>query len=91
MISVVALSFVSLEATLTVFVAPVVIARVLMMCGNWAQHAFVDAADPGNPYRNSLTCIHARYNRRAFNDGYHIHHHVKFVRQREALLIDNCA
>lgn len=77
MAAVVGLCFVHAPATLTVFVAPVLIARVLMMCGNWAQHAFVDAADPGNPYRNSITCIHARYNRRAFNDGYHIHHHVK--------------
>jgi fatty acid desaturase len=73
----VGLCLVNWQATATVFIAPVLLARVLMMCGNWGQHAFVDAADPGNPYRNSITCIHSRYNRRAFNDGYHIHHHVK--------------
>ena len=76
-LSVIALCTLHWQATLTVFILPVLIARVLMMCGNWGQHAFVDAADPGNPYRNSITCIHSRYNRRAFNDGYHIHHHVK--------------
>jgi fatty acid desaturase len=65
------------RATLVVFVIPVLLVRTLMMAGNWAQHAFVDAADPANPYKNSITCINTRYNRRCFNDGYHIHHHVK--------------
>lgn len=72
-----ALATVNARATLAVFVLPVVIVRLLMMAGNWGQHAFVDAADPGNPYRNSITCINTRYNRRCFNDGYHIHHHVR--------------
>lgn len=65
------------QATLVVFVFPVLLVRTLMMAGNWGQHAFVDAADPGNPYLNSLTCINLRYNRRCFNDGYHILHHIK--------------
>lgn len=65
------------KATLAVLVIPTLIVRTLMMAGNWAQHAFVDAADPANPYRNSITCIHSRYNRRCFNDGYHILHHLK--------------
>ena len=65
------------RAALAVFVFPVIAVRILMMAGNWAQHAFVDLADGGNPYRNSITCINTRYNRRCFNDGYHIHHHVK--------------
>jgi fatty acid desaturase len=64
-------------ATLTVFVIPFVLIRFLMMAGNWAQHAFVDASAPENPYKNSLTCINSRYNRRAYNDGYHAGHHVK--------------
>lgn len=64
-------------ATLVVFVIPVVLVRFLMMAGNWGQHAFVDASDPANPYKNSITCINTRYNKRCFNDGYHIHHHVK--------------
>ena len=71
------LSLVNWQATLVVFVLPVVLVRILMMCGNWGQHAFVDASEPENPYKNSITCINTRYNRRCFNDGYHIHHHVK--------------
>jgi hypothetical protein len=63
--------------TLVVFVAPVILIRTLMMAGNWGQHAFVDANHPGDPYRSSITCINTRYNRRCFNDGYHILHHVK--------------
>jgi hypothetical protein len=48
-----------------------------MMMGNWAQHAFVDPNDSANSYRNSISCINTRYNRRCFNDGYHILHHIK--------------
>jgi fatty acid desaturase len=69
--------WVSWEATLVVLVAPVVVVRTLMMIGNWGQHAFVDPAAPANSYRNSITCINTRYNRRCFNDGYHIVHHLK--------------
>jgi hypothetical protein len=65
------------QATLVVFVAPTVIARFAMMAGNWAQHAFIDRDDPANCYRNSITCINSTYNRRCFNDGYHIGHHLK--------------
>jgi fatty acid desaturase len=71
------MAFVDLRWTLAILVGPVLFVRVLMMCGNWGQHAFVDAADPGNAYRNSITCINTRYNRRCFNDGYHILHHLK--------------
>jgi len=73
----VVLGFIDLRATLFVFVGPLVLVRLLMMAGNWAQHAFIDAANPANPYGNSITCINTRYNRRCFNDGYHIYHHVK--------------
>ena len=51
-----------------------------MMAGNWAQHAFVDQGSPANNYRNSITCINSTYNRRCFNDGYHIGHHLKSTR-----------
>jgi fatty acid desaturase len=71
------LSFVNWQATLVVFVIPVFTIRALMMAGNWGQHAFVAQEDPQNPYHNSITCIHTRYNRRCFNDGYHILHHLK--------------
>lgn len=74
---VIALAFVDPLATLVVFIVPLVVVRFLMMAGNWAQHAFIDPAAPENPYRNSITSINTRYNRRCFNDGYHIGHHVK--------------
>lgn len=69
--------FVSWQATLVVFVIPVIIVRTLMMAGNWGQHAFVDPDEPGNDFKSSITCINTRYNRRCFNDGYHIIHHLK--------------
>jgi hypothetical protein len=63
--------------TLWVFIVPYVFTRVMMMCGNWAQHAFVDLSMPESPYRNSITCVNSAYNQKCFNDGYHIGHHVK--------------
>jgi fatty acid desaturase len=71
---------VNARATLAVFVLPFVVVRFAMMAGNWGQHAFVDQATPENNYRNSITCINATYNRRCFNDGYHISHHLKATR-----------
>ncbi len=71
------LLFVNWKATLMVFILPFVIARFGMMAGNWAQHAFIDPSDAGNNYKNSITCINSIYNRRCFNDGYHIGHHLR--------------
>jgi len=74
---VVLLAWVNFGATFTVLIFPFMFTRFAMMAGNWAQHAFVDPDDPENNYRNSLTCINTRYNRRCFNDGYHIGHHLR--------------
>jgi fatty acid desaturase len=68
------------RATLIVLITPFVMVRFAMMAGNWAQHAFIDRDAPDNNYRNSITCINASYNRRCFNDGYHISHHLKATR-----------
>jgi fatty acid desaturase len=62
---------------LVAFVTPYVVIRFLMMAGNWGQHAFINTSRPNNGLSNSVTCINAGYNRRAFNDGYHIGHHLK--------------
>jgi len=70
------LSFISFYATLFVFILPLIVVRFGMMSGNWAQHAFIDQNDPGNSWLNSITCINHLYNRRCFNDGYHIGHHL---------------
>lgn len=71
------LCFVRWQAVLAVFVIPLLISRLIMMVGNWAQHSFVDAEDPGNFYKNSVTCINTKYNNKCWNDGYHISHHIK--------------
>ncbi len=71
------LGFVNLPATLAVFVVPLLLSRIVMMLGNWTQHSFIDAADPGNPYKNSITCINVKYNHKCWNDGYHIGHHQR--------------
>jgi len=73
----VGLSFVNFPATLVVFILPFLISRFIMMLGNWTQHAFVAAEDPGNAYKNSITCINVKYNHKCWNDGYHITHHIK--------------
>jgi Fatty acid desaturase len=74
------LMFVNWRATLVVFVIPVIAVRFLMMAGNWGQHAFIDPKAPESEYRNSVTGLAKRYNRRCFNDGYHIGHHLKATR-----------
>lgn len=71
------LCFVNWPATVMVFILPLLISRLIMMMGNWAQHSFIDAEDPGNDYTNSITCINAKYNHKCWNDGYHISHHIK--------------
>lgn len=71
-----ALCFFNWQATLVVFILPFFFVRFAMMAGNWAQHAFIDPQDPGNSYRNSITCINTSYNKKCFNDGYHIGHHL---------------
>jgi fatty acid desaturase len=65
------------RAAVSFMVIPFVFVRFMMMAGNWGQHAFIDAAEPGNSLRNSINCIDSRYNAIAFNDGYHIVHHEK--------------
>ena len=73
----VGLSFINFPATLVVFILPYAISRVIMMVGNFAQHAFISESDPGNEYKNSITCINTKYNHKCWNDGYHISHHIK--------------
>lgn len=65
------------QGALVAFILPILILRVVMMTGNWSQHAFVDVDDPNNCYRNSTCLINANYNHNCYNDGYHIVHHIK--------------
>ena len=66
--------FVNLQATLWIFIIPFVFARIVMMLGNWAQHAFVDL---NNPEENTINCINTKYNKICWNDGYHAVHHLR--------------
>lgn len=65
------------RAAVTLFIVPLCGTRFLMIAGNWAQHAFIDPDAPGVIWRNAITCVDCRYNRIAFNDGYHVSHHLK--------------
>ncbi|HUB08823.1 MAG TPA: fatty acid desaturase [Myxococcales bacterium] len=78
--AVAALLVLNWRATLTVFVIPFFLVRFLMMAGNWGQHAFIDGRTPEVAFRNSITVLAKRYNRRCFNDGYHIGHHLNATR-----------
>lgn len=69
--------FVNLKATLLVCIFPLFFCRLVSMLGNWTQHAFVDADDPSNPYKNSVNCINTSYNKTCWNDGYHVIHHLR--------------
>jgi hypothetical protein len=74
------LCFWNWQATLVVFIIPLVVTRFMMINGNWAQHAFVSQEAPHNSFQSSITCINSRYNRTCFNDGYHIGHHLDATR-----------
>ena len=65
---------------LTAFVLPFVFSRFSMMAGNWGQHAFINTDKPNNGIANAISCINTTYNKRCFNDGYHIGHHVRAKR-----------
>lgn len=71
------LCFLNLKATLVIFIIPLLFARLVMMLGNWTQHAFIDPDDPGNSFTNSINCINTKYNHKCWNDGYHVVHHIR--------------
>ncbi len=73
----IALAFYNFTAALFILILPFIFIRFAMMAGNWAQHAFIDRDEPDNLYKSSITCINTGYNKRCFNDGYHIGHHLK--------------
>ncbi len=64
-------------ATTFVFILPLLLIRTLFMTGNWGQHAFVDINNADDPFRSATCLTNTRYNHKAYNDGYHIVHHIK--------------
>jgi fatty acid desaturase len=73
----IAMSFVNLPATILVFIIPFFFGRLVMMLGNWTQHAFIDSQEPSNLYKSAINCINTSYNKICWNDGYHIIHHLR--------------
>ncbi len=73
----VAMCFVNLKATMVVFVIPFFFARLVMMLGNWTQHAFVDPVEPEDELASTVICMNTVYNHKCWNDGYHAFHHLK--------------
>jgi fatty acid desaturase len=69
--------FINLQAIMWVIIIPFLLSRLIMMLGNWTQHAFIDPADPENLYRNCYNCINTSYNTNCWNDGYHLIHHIR--------------
>lgn len=62
--------------TFNIFIVPTLICWFGLMAGNWTQHAFISSDAPECEYQNSITVVESIYNKRCFNDGYHIGHHL---------------
>eukprot|EP00756_Hemistasia_phaeocysticola_P059918 Hpha_TRINITY_DN3697_c0_g1::TRINITY_DN3697_c0_g1_i1::g.913::m.913 len=62
--------------TFIAMVTPVLVMRVGMMAGNWGQHAFLNPSEPFTNFGHSVNIVGSSYNKRCFNDGYHIMHHL---------------
>jgi fatty acid desaturase len=77
MVVVTGLCFLNLKATLLVFIVPFLFARLVMMLGNWTQHAFVDPEEPENEFASTVVCLNTEYNHKCWNDGYHAVHHLR--------------
>lgn len=95
----IALSFVNFQATLMVFIVPMLYARLIMSMGNWTQHSFIDAKDPEGHFSSVYNCINTSYNQNCWNDGYHSIHHYNpglhyteipgvFLKQKEAFKLN---
>jgi fatty acid desaturase len=76
LVAIIALTVINWRASLFVAILPSLLMRFFMMVGNWGNHAFIDPKAPENLYRNSCNIINTFHNKRNFNDGYHIIHHV---------------
>ncbi len=73
----ISMCFVNLKATLVVFVVPFFFARLVMMLGNWTQHAFIDPYEPEDELASTIICVNTVYNQKCWNDGYHAFHHLR--------------
>jgi hypothetical protein len=63
--------------TLVVFIVPFLLTRFVLAAINWTQHVFVDPDRPDDVFQNTTSTIDARFNQRAWNEGYHLAHHLR--------------
>jgi hypothetical protein len=56
---------------------PAMATRLLLACGNWAEHGFINPTDIATGYGCTTTCINTDGERFSFNDGYHLSHHLR--------------
>eukprot|EP00440_Ansanella_granifera_P056994 gb/GFBE01061785.1/.p1 GENE.gb/GFBE01061785.1/~~gb/GFBE01061785.1/.p1 ORF type:complete len:162 (+),score=47.35 gb/GFBE01061785.1/:1-486(+) len=68
--------YVNFTATAYVFFATYVVAMTAMSFGNWSQHIFVNPENSHSNYQLTFNCIDTPANKRTFNDGYHVIHHL---------------
>ena len=71
------IAFLNWKAAIFVFIIPTISTRFLLMAGNWAQHAFIEPVGWEDQFSSVTTFINSGYNKRCFNDGYHLIHHLK--------------
>merc|ERR1719247_817116 len=64
---------------ITSFLVSWVLGPLALMLGNYSQHIFVDPANPQSNYGLACNHLNAPFNMLAFNDGYHITHHVSSI------------
>ena len=55
---------------------PFLILSFFLMFGNWSQHIFIDPKRHRSNYGLSYNVIDSEYNSEAWNDGYHLLHHL---------------
>jgi fatty acid desaturase len=65
------------RAALVVLIIPFLLTRFVLAAINWTQHVFVDPDRPDDVYRNTTSTIDDRFNGRAWNEGYHLAHHLR--------------
>lgn len=68
--------FVSVVATVWIFIVPYLVSMSAMSFGNFSQHMFVNPDDCQSNYALTYNCLDSPTNQMTFNDGYHIVHHV---------------
>ena len=55
---------------------PFFVLSFFLMFGNWSQHIFIDPTRHRSNYGLSYNVIDSEYNSEAWNDGYHLLHHL---------------